>query len=46
MHVDSLENHRDHYDGDRLGINPTYTRKLSDKTTIDLSYELLIMKDL
>ena len=23
MHSDSLENHRDHYDGDRLGINPT-----------------------
>ncbi len=41
MHVDSLENHRDHYDGDRLGINPTYTRKLSDKTTIDLSYEYI-----
>jgi len=41
MHVDSLDNHRDHYDGDRLGINPTYTRKLSDKTTIDLSYEYI-----
>ena len=41
MHKDSLENHRDHYDGDRLGINPTYTRKLSDKTTIDLSYEYI-----
>ena len=23
MHSDALENHRDHYDGDRLGINPT-----------------------
>ena len=41
MHADSLENHRDLYDGDRLGINPTYTRKLSDKTTIDLSYEYI-----
>jgi catecholate siderophore receptor len=41
MHKDSLENHRDYYDGDRLGINPTYTRKLSDKTTIDLSYEYI-----
>jgi catecholate siderophore receptor len=41
MHVDSLDNHRDHYDGDRLGINPTYTRKLSDKTTIDLSFEYI-----
>jgi len=41
MHVDSLENHRDHFNGDRLGINPTYTRELSDKTTIDLSYEYI-----
>ena len=41
MHKDFLENHRDHYDGDRLGINPTYTKKLSDKTIIDLSYEFI-----
>ena len=39
MHSDSLENHRDHYDGDRLGINPTMKLKLSDRTTLDLSYE-------
>ena len=39
MHSDSLENHRDHYDGDRLGINPTMKVKLSDRTTLDLSYE-------
>ena len=39
IHSDSLENHRDFYDGDRLGINPTMKIKLSDRTTVDLSYE-------
>ena len=39
IHSDALENHRDFYDGDRLGINPTVKIKMSDKTTIDLSYE-------
>ena len=39
IHSDALENHRDFYDGDRLGINPAIKIKLSDRTTIDLSYE-------
>ena len=39
IHSDALENHRDFYDGDRLGINPVIKIKLSDRTTIDLSYE-------
>ena len=39
IHSDALENHRDFYDGDRLGINPTVKIKMSDKTTLDLSYE-------
>ena len=39
IHSDALENHRDFYDGDRLGINPTMKIKVSDRTTIDLSYE-------
>ncbi len=38
-HNDYLENHRDYYDGDRYGFNPTLKIKLSDKTTLDLSYE-------
>lgn len=38
-HNDYLENHRDYYDGDRYGFNPTLKIKLSDKTTFDLSYE-------
>jgi len=39
IHTDSLANHRDFYDGERFGINPTLRVKLDDKTTIDLSYE-------
>jgi catecholate siderophore receptor len=39
IHSDALKNHRDFYDGDRLGINPAIKIKLSDRTTIDLSYE-------
>ena len=38
-HNDYLENHRDYYDGDRYGFNPTLKIKLSNKTTLDLSYE-------
>ncbi len=36
-----LENHRDFYDGDRLGINPTMRFAPSDDTTIDVSYEYI-----
>ena len=39
IHSDALENNRDHYDGTRFGMNPTVTVALSDKTTVDLSYE-------
>jgi catecholate siderophore receptor len=38
---ESLENHRDFFDGDRLGLNPTLKLKLSEATTVDLSYEYL-----
>ncbi|WP_088332844.1 TonB-dependent siderophore receptor [Lacimicrobium sp. SS2-24] len=34
-----LENHRDFYDGDRYGFNPTARFQLSDDTTVNLSYE-------
>ena len=37
IHSDALENHRDHYDGTRFGMNPTVTVALSDATTLDLS---------
>lgn len=36
---EGLENHRDFYDGDRFGINPTGRFQLGSATTLDLSYE-------
>lgn len=39
MHSDGLKNHRDHYNGNRLGINPIIKLKLNEKSTLDLSYE-------
>lgn len=38
---ESLDNHRDYYDGDRIGINPTLRFKLSAATTLDLGYEYI-----
>ncbi len=37
--VESLENHRDFFGGDRLGVNPTAKVQLSEKSAVDLSYE-------
>lgn len=37
--VERLDNHRDFFDGDRLGVNPTARFNLSPATTVDLSYE-------
>ena len=39
FHSDTLENHRDFYDGDRYGFNPTLRLEISPATTLDLSYE-------
>ena len=39
--VESLENDRDFYDGDRFGINPTLRVALDGNTTLDLSFELM-----
>ncbi|MBX2846707.1 MAG: TonB-dependent siderophore receptor [Acidiferrobacterales bacterium] len=36
---ESLANHRDFFDGDRIGFNPTARFALSPDTTLDLSYE-------
>ena len=41
IHTDSLANHRDFYDGERVGINPTMKFVMSDDTTFDLSYEYI-----
>ena len=39
LHKDSLANHRDFFEGERYGINPTVKIQVDDATTIDLSYE-------
>lgn len=36
---ETLENHRDFYDGERFGINPTVAFQLNSDTRLDLSYE-------
>ena len=36
---EGLDNHRDFYGGDRIGINPTVKFELTPDTTLDLSYE-------
>lgn len=36
---ESLNNHRDFFDGERIGFNPTARFELSPATTLDLSYE-------
>ena len=41
VHSDSLENHRDFYNGDRFGINPTVSIALDADTDLDLSYEYI-----
>ncbi len=38
LHTDSLANHRDFYEGERYGINPTVKIQAGD-ITVDLSYE-------
>ena len=41
IHSDTLENHRDHFDGDRLGFNLVYRNEIDADTTLDLSYEFV-----
>lgn len=36
---ESLNNHRDFFGGDRIGLNPTARIQLGDNTLVDLSYE-------
>lgn len=36
---ENLNNHRDFYDGDRFGINPTIRYQPTSRTTFDFSYE-------
>ena len=37
--IERLNNHRDYFDGERLGVNPSLKVQLDERTTIDLSYE-------
>lgn len=38
-YYESLNNHRDFFDGDRFGINPSLFLQLSPSTSVNLSYE-------
>lgn len=38
---EQLDNHRDFYDGERIGFNPTARIAVSDRTTLDVSYEYI-----
>ena len=38
---ENLNNHRDFFDGDRIGINPTFRFEAGPDTVIDLSYEYI-----
>ncbi len=38
---ESLNNHRDLFNGEQISINPTFRAELGAKTTVDLSYEYL-----
>lgn len=40
-YYESLENQRDFFDGDQLGVNPTAKIRFSDATTLDLYYEYI-----
>ena len=41
VHNDSLKNHRDFYNGERFGINPTLSVALDEDTDLNLSYEYI-----
>ncbi len=38
---EDLNNHRDFFDGERIGFNPTFRAQISPSTVIDLSYEYI-----
>ena len=40
-YYEELNNHRDFFDGERFGINPTARIELTPVTTLDLSYEYI-----
>ncbi len=38
---ESLNNHRDLYEGEQISVNPTFRTQLGGNTTLDLSYEYI-----
>jgi catecholate siderophore receptor len=40
-HYETIENHRDFSDGDRIGVTPTFKFQLTEETTLDVSYEYM-----
>ena len=38
---ESLDNHRDFFDGERIGFNPTARFELNDDSVLDMSYEYI-----
>lgn len=40
-YFENFDNHRDFFDGEAYGVNPTIRFQLAEKTTLDLSYEYL-----
>lgn len=38
---EKLDNHREFFEGDRFGINPTFRFQLAEETTLDVSYEYM-----
>ena len=41
LHTDQLENHRDYFFGNRMGINPSLTLIIDSELTLNLSYEYI-----
>ena len=39
LQIEALDNHRDSFNGDRYGLNPSLRIAISPATTLDLSYE-------
>lgn len=40
-HYEHLENHRDFFDGERIGVTPTFHFQFTEDSTLDVSYEYM-----
>ncbi|MFU8848223.1 MAG: TonB-dependent receptor [Opitutales bacterium] len=40
-HYEHLENHRDFFDGERIGVTPTFHFQFSEDSSLDVSYEYM-----